>query len=306
MEAFESAKILGKIPFHTPIFTSQLRNRMLLRGIFTLVIIASNALGAPSLVNGIAFYVNNQPVTLFELYKTMQIQKVDTNHALEILIERMLHKEEIARYNLSVSEGEIDEAIAKIAKNNGANPAQIKNFIENQGASWNEYRKEHSEQLLKDKLYHKIVSENIKMADERELAGYYEANKESFLLPSRIQTMKYSSKNRELLQRVIQNPLLLPQGIRTESETIFTQKINPQLAMLLQKTKVGEFTQIFTIGEDYLMFLIKSKEDPAPIPLENAKELVFNQLMIEREGRVIKEHFEKLRANAKVNILRLQ
>ncbi|NLU35273.1 peptidylprolyl isomerase [Wolinella succinogenes] len=278
---------------------------MLSRIFLSLGLCASMVLAAPTLVNGISFYVNNQPVTLLELYKTAQLANVSKERAMEMLIDKMLHQDEIERYGISTNEIEVNQEVERIAKSNGATLEQFRSFLDQKGVNWESYKEDLKEKVLKDKLYDKIVANNLRMADERELVAYYESNKNLFSIPARIETIKYSSKNQEALVSLLKNPLSQPKGVISEPETILTQKINPKLAALLQETPLGQFTQIFTIGEDHLTFLVKSKGDLVLIPFESAKEAVFHRLMMEKEDKVIREHFEKLRASAKVKVIRL-
>lgn len=278
---------------------------MLSRITLTLALGMASLWGAPNLVNGIAFYVNNQPATLLELYKTAQGAGVSKEQAMEILIDKKLHQSEIERFKLSASETEIDQELERIAKERGASVAELREFLAQKGLEWNLYKEEIKERLLERKLYEKIVSNQLRMADERELVAYYEANKNLFSIHAKINAIKYSAKNPEVLQALMKNRLQTPKGVTSEPETILTAKINPRLAALLEGTPDNHFTQVFTLGEDHLTFLITSRENPTLIPFENAKEAVFQRLMSEREDRIIKEHFEKARANAKVKLLRL-
>lgn len=53
------------------------------------------------------------------------------------------------------------------------------------------------------------------------------------------------------------------------------------------------------------MFLIKAKNNPALLPYDNVRNVVLQKIMEQKEDYLIYEYFEKLRSNAKVNIVRL-
>ena len=72
--------------------------KYLLGSLFSLFV-ASSVFSAPSLVNGIAFFVNGNPVTLLDVYKVQQRDKVEQNIAVDILINEKLHEEEIKKHN---------------------------------------------------------------------------------------------------------------------------------------------------------------------------------------------------------------
>lgn len=54
-----------------------------------------------------------------------------------------------------------------------------------------------------------------------------------------------------------------------------------------------------------MTFLIKGKHNPVLLPYESAKNIALQKIMQRKENYVIYEYFEKLRSNAKVNIVRL-
>ena len=82
--------------------------KYLLGSLFSLFV-ASSVFSAPSLVNGIAFFVNGNPVTLLDVYKVQQRDKVEQNIAVDILINEKLHEEEIKKHNIIVTELELSD-----------------------------------------------------------------------------------------------------------------------------------------------------------------------------------------------------
>lgn len=266
----------------------------------------SSVIGAPSMVNGIAFFVNGSPVTLLEVYQMQQSQKVTQDVAVDRLINARLHKEEIKRRGIVVNELEIDDEITRIAKQNKATYAQVKSYVESNGGSFVQYKENIRQELLRKKLYQLIVQDGIRMADEKELQGYYEANKKDFLIPQSIDVVKFYSKDNKALERVISTKgKTMPKGVSTENEVLQTAALNPQIVLSFTQGKIGEFTPIFPVGDTFMTFLIKAKNNPSLLPYENVRNVVLQKIMQQKEDYLIYEYFEKLRSNAKVNIVRL-
>ena len=69
--------------------------------------------------------------------------------------------------------------------------------------------------------------------------------------------------------------------------------------------KVGTFTPIHPVGEDFITFLIEAKNNPSLAPFENVRDIILQKIMSQKEDYLIYEYFEKLRSDAKVNIIRL-
>ena len=151
-----------------------------------------------------------------------------------------------------------------------------------------------------------IAQESLKMVDENELLNYYNANKEEFSIPQSIDVTKFFSKDGKALEALIQsNGKEVQKGVQSENEVLQTAALNPQIVAAFTQGKIGTFTPIYPIGDDFVVFLIKAKNNPAILPFENVRNVVLQKIMGQKEDYLIYEYFEKLRSNAKVNIIRL-
>ncbi len=270
------------------------------------IFVASYAMGAPSLVNGIAFFVNGNPVTLLDVYRVQQRDKVAQNIAVDILINEKLHEEEIKKYKIVATELELGDEISAIAKQNKVTPEQIESYIHANGGNWEDYKEEIKKRILKRKLYQVISQESLKMVDEKELRNYYEAHKEEFAIPQSIDVTKFFSKEGVALETLIKSGgKEMPKGVGEENEVLQTMALNPQIVAAFTQGKIGSFTPIYPIGEDFVTFLIKAKNNSSIVPFENVRNVVLQKMMAQKEDYLIYEYFEKLRSNAKVNIIRL-
>ncbi|WP_181566356.1 peptidylprolyl isomerase [Helicobacter monodelphidis] len=269
-------------------------------------------LSAANFVNGIAFFVNNEPVTLFQLYQVMQGAKVSREEAMELLISEKLHEEEAKKFNIQITEIEIDEELQRIAQRSNQSVDQLKSIILARGVAYSHYRDEVKKRVLQKKLYSMIVTENIELADESELKSYYDQHHNDFIVPTHISIVRYSASSQPLLEqlvnakRSISSIPVAPDGVLSAPEVVETAKLNPQLTALLMNVNVGSFTPIFNIGGEYATFLVSSKSGGVQIPFEEAKRDIFARIMMERENTVIKGYFDKLRAVAKIKVLRLE
>lgn len=274
--------------------------------IVSLFLSASVGFGAPSLVSGIAFFVNGNPVTLIELYKIQQRDKIPQDVAVDRLINERLHEEEIKKRKISVNDLEIEDEIQRIAKQNNATAEKVRQYIESNGESWNAYKEGVKKEILKRKLYQGITQESLRAVDDREVREYYNANQKDFLIPQSIDVVKFYSKDSAAIERVVQSGgKVISPKVKQENEVLQTSALNPQVVLSFVQGKVGGFTPIFPIGEDYVTFLIKGKHNSTLLPYESARNIAMQKIMQHKENYVIYEYFEKLRSNAKVNIVRL-
>ncbi|MDD6056455.1 MAG: peptidyl-prolyl cis-trans isomerase [Helicobacteraceae bacterium] len=263
-------------------------------------------IAAPSLVNGIAFFVNGNPVTLFDVYKMQRTQGVTQDIAVDMLINDELHKEEIKKRKIVVNDLELDDELDRIAKRNKATTTQLKSYIIENGRNWEEYKNSVKNELIKRKLYAQIVQDGIRMADENELQNYYNANKQEFMIPQSIDVTKYYSKDNKAIEKVLETKgAVVPSGVGIEEEVLQSNALNPQVVLAFTKGQVGSFTPIFPIEDSFITFLINAKNNPTLLPYENVRNVVLQKMMQQKEDYLIYEYFEKLRSNAKVNIVRL-
>ncbi|WP_201273980.1 SurA N-terminal domain-containing protein [Helicobacter sp. MIT 11-5569] len=270
------------------------------------VTMASVSLAAPSLVSGVAFFVNGDPVTLIELYRMQQREKISQDVAVDRLINERLHEEEIKKRRLSVNDLEVEDEIQRVAKQNKTTPEKVRQYVEGNGGSWATYKEDIKKEVLKRKLYQSITQESLRTVDDKEVREYYNANQREFLIPQSIDAIKFYSKDSAAIERLIQSGGKVVAGnVKQENEVLQTAALNPQIVLSFVQGKVGGFTPIFPIGEDYVTFLIKGKHNPVLLPYESARNIALQKIMQHKENYVIYEYFEKLRSNAKVNIVRL-
>ena len=279
--------------------------KYLLGSLFSLFV-ASSVFSAPSLVNGIAFFVNGNPVTLLDVYKVQQRDKVEQNIAVDILINEKLHEEEIKKHNIIVTELELSDELNAIAKQNKTTSTQLESYIRTNGGNWESYKDEIKKRILKRKLYQIISQESLKMVNEDELRNYYNAHKEEFSIPQSIDVKKFFSKEGAALETLVKSGgKTVPKGIGQENEVLQIAALNPQIVPAFVQGKVGTFTPIYPVGEDFITFLIEAKNNPSLAPFENVRDIILQKIMSQKEDYLIYEYFEKLRSDAKVNIIRL-
>lgn len=271
--------------------------KLLLTTIFSSYIFAA-------LIDGIAIIVNNEPITTYEIYKTSKILNISEQKAAEALIDQKLQEAEIKRLGISVDEFELDDAMEKFAKKRGLTLDELKNIITQKGVSWNEYKESFKKELLKKKLFEHIASKNLSRPDDEEIKNYYKEHIDKFSIPRYVEVVKYISKNPQNLKKVMQNPLISIDGVQVGEERVDVSKIDPKLAYLLQSTKEGSFTSIIPFGNQYLLMYVKKKIDVTPMKFEEVKNAVLADIMQKRREKAIKDYLSKLKAKAKIKIIR--
>ncbi len=273
--------------------------------LFSALLIASWA----KMIDAIAVIVNNEPITTYEIAKVSSALHIPKSEALDLLIQKRLEEEQIKKLGIEVDEFELQEAIDKFAKEKGMDIFSLRQALESQGTSWEDYKKSFKEQLLRKKLYQKIATMTQAQPSEEMLKEYYENHKSEFTLAKRAHLIKYISPSKEILEKVKQNPLYEPENpvmLVKGSEDVELDKLNPAFASIINKTPQGSFTPILPLPNDnrYLLILVDSKQDYVTIPFEKAKGYILNKLASQNRSKSVKEYFDKLRASANIKVLR--
>jgi len=239
--------------------------------------------------------VNGLPITTYDVYKTSQKLKLSPNEALKVLIDDKLIRSEIKKRGINVDDFEIENAIDKIAKQNGLDTYEFKNILMQKG-EYKTFIKNLRMNLLKRKLFDQIVQTKLHVDDE-ELSKYYEKHKNEFKIFKTIQVTKYIANNKALLNQVKNNPLF-SNGVKSQVVVYNADELPLGLLFMFKQTKVGEFTPIVNEGMNYAMFYVNRKEGETYIPFEKIKALIANKIIAQKREAILKDYFSKLKNTA--------
>lgn len=133
-------------------------------------------------------WVDNKPITKFELYSLLE--KRDEGKTAEELIVQNLLKSEGSKQNLTVSNSEIDAEIKKIEDQQGG-AAQLDQILQLNRTTREDFRKLVELQLIKQKLF----GQDVNVTDE-DVNKYIEQNKDA--LPADVINKPESSEAAKL------------------------------------------------------------------------------------------------------------
>ena len=272
------------------------------RALFSLL--ATVTISNASMMNGIALSVNDEPITLSDINQRISDKQLKKSDAISSLIDEILYTQELEKQNITADIFEVNDYIEKIAASNGMDLYTFKSILRQKNKNLKEFEEESKQELLKRKLASKLVRGNLAIANDEDLKIYYENNQNMFTTAQSIEVSQYSSKNKRELMILTQNPMAMVKDVAKGDFILEQDKLNPQLKFLLNDTKVGTFTPIFTANQQYVMFHVKKKNGVTILKFDEVKEKIFNTLMSEREQKFLKEYFEKLKLTADIKVIR--
>ncbi|ORI09665.1 peptidylprolyl isomerase [Campylobacter concisus] len=266
-------------------------------------ILSALNLYSAQMINGIAAIVENEPITLYEVYSLKEQLRASEQDALNLLIRDRLEDAQIKNLNISVTPFELNDRIESIAKQNGMTNSQFRSSIQAQGMDFLEFKNNIEKKMLQEKLYKSILAEAGKNVNEQKAKMYFDANPDKFKVFSTAKVVLYRAKNPEELEAQKTSPSLL-NSVQTQELSLDYQSIDPRLAAIIAGTNNGEFTQILQGADSFDMFYVKEKIGSYTPSFADVKDNVINELYQGEQEKLMADYFDKLRAKAKIQILR--
>ena len=260
------------------------------------------------IINGIAVTVDEETITLYDIRQEQTLTQLSTKETVDLLIRARLEQVEAKKRGLDVSNQEIIDDLNKMAAQNNMSLEQLYEAMSSaRHLSEFQTKEKTKEKLLKQKLFDAIAMSKMDEATDEEVQEYYNLHLHEYQMPKFIDAVVYSSVDQSVLQQKIANPMMNISGIQTENVTLETAKINPRLAEILISTETGHFTPLLPqMGESgYMAFYLLSKNEPVTPELEQVRAQVENKIMQEKRDHILNEHFQRLRINADIKVLRL-
>jgi len=249
-------------------------------------------------IDRIAIVVNDIPITSYDIIKTAQKLNTDKTQAINYLVDQSVLKSAIKKRGIYVDEFDIDNAMKKIALQNGMGLFDFKTYLLQKG-ELSKLQKQLKHKLELEKLFQSL---NIKISQE-EIKKYYDTHKDEFKLPSKIEVTEYASNNRDDLQQIIQNPMIQNQNVTMRDIVLDSNKTNPKLLQFLASQEVNNFTPIVNMGDKLVTFYIKKKFDYTDLDFKIASMEIYKKLLQKRKDNAIKDFVAKLKAKANIEIL---
>lgn len=256
------------------------------------------------IVAGVAITVNGDPITLYEIAQTQKERKISKEKAIDFLISQKIKDQELERLKIDVSDSRIDDEIRDMAYRNNLTVDEVfKRIKAQEGLSPDAYKKRFKEQLKTQELMRAVLSSN--MAGESEIREYYNAHEDEFNMPKEILVMRFSSTNKEALEKAIKQPDVATVGVERVKEKIPIDTLPSQIVGVFTKTKVGHFTEILNGGNgNFMAFLIKERVGDEKLSYQQARNMIAQRLTESRQDRILEDYFEKVKKKASIVRLR--
>ena len=271
-----------------------------MKQLLTLLLFMSFTFLEAEILDGIAFIVENEAVTLAEVRAVEKQMHVSKTEATDLLIQDRLQK--IAMKDITIPEERIDKQIEQIAKQNKLSIPKMQKILEAQGTSWVAYRQSIRDGLKKSKFYQEVIASTIPEPTDDELKLYYRNHKKEFTLPSVIHMIEYATPSKKKLHAFLKQYKV--SGISSKEISKNTKETDEALLSMLLSTPNGGFTKIMNAGDTYVVYKVVSKEGKTIMPFKVAKNMVTQAWKQTQQAQSLKDYFQKMRTRANIQTLR--
>lgn len=256
-------------------------------------------------IGGIAMIVENEPITIYDINQAMkQLNTKDKQKAIAFLVDDRIQTSEAKKFGIQVSNFELKKKLDQIAKGNNTDINDLQVKMEKDGLSFEIFKEQVRKDLQREKLYQSIMQNAKINTDDETLKHFYETNIDKFSTFSNVDLVVYNSSDPELLQKLLNNPMYKNSQIKSKAISLNASSIDPRLLALLNNTKVGNFTPILNGENTYIIYFIKEKYGKNPIEFDLIKDQIANAYTINQKEQALKNHLDKIRANAHIEELR--
>lgn len=274
-----------------------------MRKILIFLAICASFLKAESLVNAVAVVVDKEPITLYDISRTMNLQKISQDRALALLINDRIEKAQSKQLGISVSDSEFNTELERFLAQSGQSLAQFKASLKASKQDFSDFEEEFRSQILKRKLY-EAVSKGAKLDySESGARQFYETHLNDFGIYQKIGVIIYSSENLTALEKTISGQRR-DARVKIQNALLTPQNADPRLLAYLSSIDINAFSPLSEQENGFITYKVTSKQEPQNVSFDEAKDEIMNAYLTSQRGEFVQDFFEKARAKADIQILR--
>ncbi len=303
-----------------------------------------SAIGA-ELIDRIVAVVNNDLISLDDLNNQVKpyLEKINAmgyppdkqrqmifkvrEDVLNQIIDQKLTDQEIARYKITASDKEVDNAIERIKKANSLTDETLRQALSKEGITLEEYRKKTKENILRSSLVNREIKSKVVLTKE-DIKAYYDSHpdlygfEEKYRLAnvmikypdspdpsSRMQTqqkmvgilqeLRTGKSIDEVIQTFSDNTAKVQGG---ELGTFSLSSLDPKIREALKDLKPGQYSGVIETDYGYQIFRILDLVKTASKSLEDATPEIENKLYKDILDQKFSKWLEELRSRSIIKI----
>lgn len=237
---------------------------------------------------------------------------------LDDLIDVALVRAEAKKFDITVTEEDVDRASVDVARQYGLTLEELKQQVNESDdyASWQEYRDELRDQIVQFKVPHYLATWSVSEAQVREhyrkltrdesakvLVAQFVFHPPSDSATARDEALAAAQEvGRKLREGADVDELLDDASLDASERAVSRADLAPKLADALFDAKDGDVVGPMAVGPDYVVYAVSEHQESAARSYEDAKEQIRAQLENEAFMKANVEMRQQLRAKAHIDV----
>lgn len=280
-------------------------------------------------INRIALVVNGEMVTMHELrmhtaaelarrgLKPGDPQAAEVEQSvLDSIIHDILLRQEAKRFQLSVSNAEIEDEVQRAMQQNAMSPAQFEAMLKKQGISMEMFKKRMGDNLLRQRMSNFMISRKVFVTEE-EIKNYYDNNKAAMVAEQNVDfslLLIPENKNiQDIYGRIKKGALSFEDAAKQYSEDRSSNdgghirgvpwaRMLPEMKKLIDSLKDGQMTPVMRTRGGYVVIRRDAVHPERALSFAEAKPMIENKLREPLLEERFKEYTAQLRSKAVIDI----
>lgn len=200
--------------------------------------------------------------------------KNSENDLANTIIQAKIIRDKLAEFGYIVSDEQVEDNIKQRTTALGMSRKELTTFLSQNKMSFKEYFELTREFLEYSLFVDRVISPLISISEQEIKNAYYQKFKGTKTMSFKYDLVDFSLPKNKLDKKSLKNfkPILksfqttgnLPRAYKEVATNtlgeLSEEGLTPELKKLLKSTEEGEFTDAFTLGDDYHVFFVKKKE----------------------------------------------
>ncbi|RMG59532.1 MAG: hypothetical protein D6713_05105 [Deltaproteobacteria bacterium] len=259
------------------------------------------------------------------------LRKIDSEEKLRPLLDDFINvtlvRVKLKELGESVSDEEVERVIDGIVRENNITREQFRKALEREGLTYEGYRERLREDMEKSRLVRALRGKEVLVTDD-EVREYYVSNRDRFLVGYEA-TFDLLSVNlsqardrvgpaalREVLAR-LEDAARKGEHVSSLAEMLKERGIQPEVSSMgpvaegdlrgelkeaVGELRPGETSSSIVLGENLVFISLREKKGGRPLPFDEVKEKIREELVGKRSLAAVREIIKDLREKALIRV----
>lgn len=294
-----------------------------------LVLLTSPAMAEDVVINRILVKINDTIITEYDLNQELkpvlkQIKGKELNaqeqaqfdafriKTLESMVNDILVQQEIARFDIQVTDEVIDKEMTRMKEDRGMDDEAFAAQVAEDGLTMEEFRSKLKKIIQKQELIGYMVNQKVLVTDS-EIQADYDAHIDDYTLEKMVNLamilLPTNIGAAEVKKRIEDGEMTFAEAaaeysIGPDSDTggvigeVAYADMSKDWTNAIDGLKAGQVSEPFVINGNEALLSPVAIMDNRVVPLEDVKDSIYRRLMKEKRVTVFDEYFEKLKQSA--------